>query len=169
MYTRCDISNSGWYIGSTVAAWNAYGTNARLHSTLAWRIPIGLQAIASAIVLCTVWFLPETPRWLVSVRRRHDARIVLSRYHADNDINSPIVKLQMREIDDHISLDGSDKRWWDYRTLYSSRNARYRSFMVLTMAIFGQWYISPRHVNDKVWKRDCKSVVSEFPSNGGCI
>ena len=86
-----------------------------------------------------VWFLPETPRWVVSVGERTEARRVLSKYHADNDTNSAIVKLQMREIDDHVLLDGSDKRWWDYSDLYSSRSARYRSFMVLTMAFFGQW------------------------------
>src|SRR5436305_2064374 len=69
-------------------------------------------------------------------------RKVLSKYHADNHLHSPIVRLQMSEIDEYVLLDGSDKRWWDYRDLVSSRNARYRSFMVLTMAIFGQWYVS---------------------------
>lgn len=46
----------------------------------------------------------------------------------------------MSEIDEYVLLNGSDKRWWDYSDLFSSRNARYRSFMVFTIAIFGQWY-----------------------------
>ena len=73
--------------------------------------------------------------------KRTEARRVLSKYHADNDLHSPIVKLQMSEIDEYVLLDGSDKRWWDYRDLISTRNARYRSFMVVTIAFFGQWYV----------------------------
>ena len=129
----------GWYLGSIVAAWTAYGTSGSITSTFAWRLPIALQAGPSVIVLLFVFLLPETPRWLVSVGRRGEARRVLGKYHANNDIHSRIVRLQMSEIDEHILLDGSDKRWWDYSDLYSTRNARYRSFMVLTIAIFGQW------------------------------
>jgi hypothetical protein len=37
-----------------------------------------------------------------------------------------------------ISLEGSDKRWWDYRELFNSREQRYRSMLVIAMAFFGQ-------------------------------
>lgn len=123
-----------------MAAWTTFATNRNIHSTIAWRLPVALQAAPSCVVLLVVMFLPETPRWLVSNGKRTEARRILSKYHANNNLNSPIVKLQMSEIDEHILLNGSDKRWWDYSDLFSSRNARYRSFMVLTIAIFGQWY-----------------------------
>jgi len=132
---------TGWYLGSIVAAWTTYGTSRNIQSTFAWRIPVAIQAVPSVVVLAVVLFLPETPRWLVSVGRRAEARRVLSKYHANNNRHSPIVRLQMSEIDEYVLLDGSDKRWWDYSDLFSSRNARYRSFMVLTIAIFGQWSV----------------------------
>ena len=136
-----NLLTGGWYLGSIVAAWTTYGTSRNIHSTFAWRIPVAVQAGPSVIVLAVVLFLPETPRWLVSVGRRTEARLVLGKYHANNNLRSPIVRLQMSEIDEYILIDGSDKRWWDYSDLFSSRNARYRSFMVLTMAVFGQWYL----------------------------
>lgn len=37
-----------------------------------------------------------------------------------------------------ISITGSDKRWWDYRELFNSRETRYRSMLVIAMAFFGQ-------------------------------
>jgi hypothetical protein len=30
-----------------------------------------------------------------------------------------------------ISKTGSDKRWWDYQELYNTREARYRSMLVV--------------------------------------
>ena len=39
---------------------------------------------------------------------------------------------------DDISMTGSDKRWWDYRELFNSREVRYRTLLVLCMGFFGQ-------------------------------
>jgi hypothetical protein len=45
----------------------------------------------------------------------------MAKYHGNNDRNSPIVLFQYREMCEDISKTGSDKRWWDYRELYNSR------------------------------------------------
>lgn len=37
-----------------------------------------------------------------------------------------------------ISITGSDKRWWDYRELFNSKETRYRTMLVIAMAFFGQ-------------------------------
>jgi MFS family permease len=71
---------------------------------------------------------------------RHDsARAVLARYHGEGDLDHPIVKLQMAEMEVQISTEGSDKKWWDYRELWKTRTHRRRLICVLTMAVFGQW------------------------------
>ena len=31
----------------------------------------------------------------------------------------PWVKLQMSEYEELLNMDGADKRWWDYRALFS--------------------------------------------------
>ena len=45
----------------------------------------------------------------------------------------------MREMSEEISLEGSDKRWWDYRDLFNSREAMWRQSCVIGMSLFSQW------------------------------
>jgi hypothetical protein len=58
---------------------------------------------------------------------------VLAEYHGEGDRNSPLVQLEYREMLEDISNVGADKRWWDYRELFDSRETRYRSMLVVFM------------------------------------
>jgi len=59
----------------------------------------------------------------------------------------------MREFKESMSLDGSDKRWWDFSELVSTKNARWRFLMVMFMGVFGQFsgnglgYFNPKVSN----------------------
>ena len=64
---------------------------------------------------------------------------IFARYHADDDINAPIVKLQVAEIVEQMQLYRNDNPWWDFRELFNTRAARYRLAMVILMSFFGQW------------------------------
>lgn len=119
-----------------MAAWVVYGAQ---HTDNGWRIPLFCQFVASGLIFIFAWFLPESPRWLISHGRNESARAVLARYHGEGDPNHPLVKLQMAEMEFQISTEGSDKRWWDYRELWKTRAHRRRLICVLTMALFGQW------------------------------
>ena len=59
-----------------------------------------------------VWmiFAEDSPRWLYAHGKREQALRILAKFHSrDNDINSPMVKIQVAEIEEAISLTGSDK------------------------------------------------------------
>ncbi|KAF5388339.1 hypothetical protein D9615_000635 [Tricholomella constricta] len=111
----------------------------RLDSTVSWRAPLAIQIAPAGILLIFVYFIPESPRWLISVGRREEARHILAKYHGDGDENAPLVQLEWKEFEEAVKLDASDKRWWDYSELVNTRNARYRTFMMLLMGFFGQW------------------------------
>jgi sugar porter (SP) family MFS transporter len=55
----------------------AYLVNASLASAGAWRWMFGLALIPSLALLVGIFFMPETPRWLVSRDREEEAREVL--------------------------------------------------------------------------------------------
>ncbi|KAL1965474.1 hypothetical protein VTN77DRAFT_5730 [Rasamsonia byssochlamydoides] len=132
------LYNVLWFGGGIPGTFIPWRTQ-RIQGTMSWRIPIWLQMVFSGLVLLFCLTLPESPRWLISRDKHEEALDVLAEYHGEGDRNSPIVQLEYREMLEDISKTGSDKRWWDYRELFNSRETRYRSMLVLFMAFFGQW------------------------------
>lgn len=90
------ICNTTWFLGSIVAAWVTYGTRT-IPSTWSWRIPSLLQMAPSVIQLCFVWFLPESPRWLISHDRADEAMAALMEYHGEGK-ETELIRLEFEEI-----------------------------------------------------------------------
>lgn len=105
----------------------------------AWRVPLILQAFACVIVMFSVFFLPESPRFLIANGRDEEAIAFLVKYHGNGDPNSRLVRLEVEEMKEGIRIDGIDKRWWDYRPFLLTHNGRWRIAQVLMISIFGQF------------------------------
>ncbi|KAF7301979.1 MFS domain-containing protein [Mycena indigotica] len=133
------LFNTFYYAGSILCTGITVATGRLANSTRSWRAPLAIQVVAAGILTIFAWILPESPRWLISVGRKDDALAVLARYHGNDDPNSPLVQLELREFEEAIKIDASDKRWWDYSDLFNTPNARYRTFMMALMGVFGQW------------------------------
>nr|CBV37356.1 hexose transporter [Colletotrichum graminicola] len=135
--TLTGLYNCMWPVGAIIAGWVAYGAE-QIPGDDGWRVPVWCQLITSGIVIIFVFFLPESPRWLVANDRHEEAAKILTALHGESDPNHPIVQLQMKEMMAQISSEASDKRWWDYRELWDTHSARRRLICVLGMAIMGQ-------------------------------
>lgn len=108
----------------------------------------------SSIILLAAIIMPESPRWLYVNNKQEQAKAMLTKYHGEGNPDSEWVKLQLNEYEELLELDGSDKRWWDYRALFHSRSTCYRLFCNVSISIFGQWagngmlisplYLTPR-------------------------
>lgn len=48
------------------------------------------------------------------------------------------MKLQLIEYEEFLEMDGTDKRWWDYRALFRNRASIYRLMCNCIVATFGQ-------------------------------
>ncbi|KAI0731055.1 general substrate transporter [Earliella scabrosa] len=133
-----------FFLGTIVSTWLEYGLNFVAGTPeWTWRLPLALQALPSVLVLSFVWLIPETPRWYVGQGQVEKAKAILVKYHGDGDPDSAIVALELREMLEVISAQGSDKRWWDFRGLFNSRSARYRTFLVSCIALFGTLDLPP--------------------------
>ena len=91
--------------------------------------------------MISVWFMPESPRWLFANNKREQGRAVLVKHHGGGNEASAVVLLQCNEIDDSINLEieSSDKRWWDYRGLFNTRARLYRVFLLMLVSVFSQF------------------------------
>ncbi|KAF8213906.1 general substrate transporter [Mycena galopus ATCC 62051] len=129
------------FIGSIVCSGLTVATG-RINSNWSWRAPFAVQFIPTIILAVGVCFIPESPRWLMSVGRKDEARNILAKYHGNGDADAPLVVLEWRELEASITTAGSDKRWWDYfnfSELFNSRGARYRTFITLWMGVCCLW------------------------------
>lgn len=132
------LLNSFYYVGQLIASGIAipFGQKA---SDYAWRAPIYIQAAPAIINVAFVLLLPESPRWLYVRGRKDEAVTILAQLHSrDNDINSPLIQLEIQEIEENISLNGADKRFWDFRALFRNAASRYRFGLCAIVSCWGQ-------------------------------
>lgn len=85
-------------IGVTVSYWLCYGVEKNIApSTKQWRIPIGFQLVPSGMMFIGLWFLKESPRWLMKQGRREEATASLA-FTRRADPNSDEVQQELAEI-----------------------------------------------------------------------
>lgn len=130
--------NTLWFSGSILAAGAARGS-LQVDEGYSWRLITWLQALFSGIICLFCMFIPESPRWLYVNNKQDKAREILTKYHGRGNPESPWVTLQMHEYEEYLDTDGSDKRWWDYRSLFNKRSSIYRLACNVSISIFGQW------------------------------
>ncbi|KAF8685624.1 General substrate transporter [Rhizoctonia solani] len=133
------LFNSLYYIGQMSATGMMVATGRWTGNQLAWRLPLYIQAVPAGINVLFVYLCPESPRWLYANGRKDEARAVLAKLHSGtNDHYSPVVEIEMEEIEEKTSLDGTDKRFWDIRSLIRTASDRYRTGSAVMVGIFGQ-------------------------------
>ncbi|KAJ5817487.1 MFS sugar transporter [Penicillium robsamsonii] len=131
------LFNSSYFIGQIIAAAVGLGT-VTIASNWAWRIPSLLQIAPATVQIATVMFLPESPRYLVSKDRYDEAFDILTKYHAEGDRSSVIVKAEMAQIEQtiKIELEESKQSWWD---MFRTAGMRRRLFISAFLGLFTQW------------------------------
>jgi hypothetical protein len=74
-----------------------------------WRIPSLLQAAVSIVQLVFIYFVPESPRWLIANGKTAEATKILNRHHSGTDEPTELVRLQVAEITAAIEFEQTQK------------------------------------------------------------
>lgn len=54
---------ANFFLGTIISTWIEFGLSYLPgNPDFQWRLPMGLQALPSVLVLTFIWFIPETPR-----------------------------------------------------------------------------------------------------------
>ena len=75
----------------------AYLVNAAFAPSEDWRWPVGLAFVPALVLFAGMYFLPETPRWLVSKDRDDEARRVLSHTRTEEEIEQELQEIRQTE------------------------------------------------------------------------
>lgn len=126
-----------YYLGAILASWATFGTQSH-SSSWSWRIPSILQCGYPVLQLVFLYWVPESPRWLVSKDRSAEALEILAKYHAAGDARSPLVLREMSEIVETITMEQmANATQWS--TLVATPGNRKRLFIVVCLGAFAQW------------------------------
>ncbi|EXJ87479.1 hypothetical protein A1O3_04439 [Capronia epimyces CBS 606.96] len=126
------------YLGTLIAAWVTYGTF-RMNSNWSWRIPSILQATIPLIQLVGIWWIPESPRWLIAKGKHEQARKILEKHHAGGDQTSALVDFEMREIEASIRLEAQTLSETSYLDLIRTLPNLRRTFISMVVGVYAYW------------------------------
>lgn len=90
------------------------------------------------ILTCGVWFLPESPRWLIEIGKEQAGRSVLTRLRLNRDAtNNQLVEHELNQIHESVACEQrSVVHSW--RQLITSRQWRYRILLACGLQAFTQ-------------------------------
>lgn len=123
---RIVVSSLGW------------GT-AYIDSDWSWRSITLLQIVPSVIQLTFVYWLPESPRYLVDRDRNNEALLVLAQHHAGGNPYDAVVQFEYQEIKQTIQLDRDADRASSYLDFARTRGNRRRLAILVSLGVISQY------------------------------
>ena len=132
------LFQAAWYWGAIVSSCATLGT-LFVGSSWAWRAPCLLQALFPCLQLLGLFFIPESPRWLVSRGRVQDAHFVLAKYHANGDLDDELVKYELSEICEAIEKEREAARTTGFLSFFETKGNRHRLAICILVGFMIQW------------------------------
>lgn len=99
----------------------------------AWRAPLGITILPPLLLLCIIYWLPESPRYLISKDRHEEAWAIIHRLHSDpNDPTDEFAKREYYQMFKQIHFDWTLKTgYWE---IFKRPSYRKRAYMSMTLA-----------------------------------
>jgi MFS family permease len=101
----------------------------------AWRVPLGLQCVFAIILIVGLFWLPESPRWLIQKGRYDEARIILEKLHAGDGGEPNFYLKEFEQIKQQVTFerDVAIKSWL---VLFTKPAYRHRLILGVLLQIF---------------------------------
>lgn len=115
--------------GTCVAYWIDYGASYG-PDDFTWRFPIAFQIIFALIISIPMYFLPESPRWLLTHERYEEAEIVISALRG-YELDSTETALERDVIVDSIRASGGFAKSTPYSALFTNGKTQHFRRMML--------------------------------------
>ncbi|KAH9242302.1 hypothetical protein K456DRAFT_1716041 [Colletotrichum gloeosporioides 23] len=104
-----------------------------LEGNASWRIPMGLFYVIPVIVMCLIFFIPESPRWLLTQDRVEEAHASLKKLRVGT-ITDPEIDEQFAALQYALKQEVEQGKYWE---LFKGVNLK-RTAVVMVMNFFQQ-------------------------------
>jgi sugar porter (SP) family MFS transporter len=96
-----DIHGAALLFGYMLATWIGYGFYLYTPTgNVQWRAPLAIQVVWPTILLCGLYWMPESPRWLLINSRAEEANNILRKLHTPEEAAIEYIQIKKQmEID----------------------------------------------------------------------
>ena len=91
-------------LGIAISYWIDFAFYFTDPSPAAWRVPVSLQCVFPLVILPLVLKLPESPRWLIRVRREEEGRRVFAAL-LEKPVDDYLVNQHMNEVEESLAAE----------------------------------------------------------------
>ncbi|PKS06112.1 hypothetical protein jhhlp_007946 [Lomentospora prolificans] len=161
------VYNCLWNLGSLIVSVIGWGT-AQLPNHWSWRSITLIQAFPSIIQMAGIWWIPESPRFLISKDKPDEAFNILVKHHAGGDASNATVQFEFREIKETISMETQANRTSSYLEFISTKGNRWRLAIIISLGVISQYsgstlfsnYVDDIYTNAGVKKQNQKLALT---------
>ena len=123
-----DIHSAALLTGYFAATWAGFGFY-HFHPAAnnQWRAPLALQSAPVFVVLCVMYWLPESPRWLIQKGRHEEARRVLYKLHDAEE-----AAIEYAQIEAQVQVDSTLPVTW--MSMITKPSYRKRTILAIGLA-----------------------------------
>lgn len=121
-----------------VVAWIAWATM-QIDNNWSWRTVTLLQILPSTVQLGFLYWVPESPRWLIDKGRNEEALNMLAHFHAGGDVSNSTVQFEYKEIRETIRLEKEVLKESSYLDFFRTKGNRWRLAIVISLGIISQY------------------------------
>lgn len=118
-------------IGYTIAAWVGVGfyfwddPQGRQ-----WRPPLAIQCLWPTLLLLGLYWIPESPRWLLTQGRADEAKTILDNLHTDpSDPENTYARAEFYQIQKQVVIEKTLKSSWVH--IFKKSTYRKRAFLAM--------------------------------------
>lgn len=136
-----NIHGAAILLGFCMACWIGYGFfNYESDSLAQWRGPLAFTCLPALLLLCCIYWLPESPRWLILHGREAEAEAILKRLHTPEEAAIELLQIRAQnELDKNLED--------SYKALFTKPSYRKRAILGLFTTISIQ-FTAPLVVNN---------------------
>ncbi|TVY33848.1 MFS glucose transporter, partial [Lachnellula occidentalis] len=124
------LTASGLVSGYVTSAWVGYAAYFAKNVSVQWRLPLAISCLAPLVLLCGIYWMPESPRFLALVNRNEEAWAIIKKIHHDpTDVDDVAAHAEYTQICKQVELDKETEG--GYIAMFSKPSWRKRSLLAV--------------------------------------